>query len=300
MTDYVLGIDAGGTYFKSVLIKNGIEVVKDTALKTPSGSSKDEILKCYCEIIKFARHFVSDVGGRLIGIGVSTPGPFDYKNGISLMQHKLTGIYGVNLKKSLKDMGMLGDMPMGFLHDGPAFLLGEYLLGSGNGFKNIACITLGTGTGFAVMKNGKLCLKENGDTAFSIYGKPLNGLTVEDFLSHRGIINFYKKLSGFENDIDVYGIELAATQNNDKFAFETFKKTGEFIAKAVKDILVEEKIECLILGGQISKGFPLMEETLKDGLSDVASLKSVIRGADLDFSPQIGAVSLIFNGDEKL
>ncbi len=296
MTDYVLGIDAGGTYFKSVLIKNGIEVVKDTALKTPSGSSKDEILKCYCEIIKFARHFVSDVGGRLIGIGVSTPGPFDYKNGISLMQHKLTGIYGVNLKKSLKDMGMLGDMPMGFLHDGPAFLLGEYLLGSGKDFENLACITLGTGTGFAVMKNGKLCLKENGDTAFSIYGKPLNGLTVEDFLSHRGIINLYKNLSGKDSFDDVYGIFLSATEDNDEFAVKTFEKTGEYIAKAVRDFVVEEKIECLILGGQISKSFHLFEKPLKEKLSDIPTLKYITKGHDLDYSAQIGAASLIFNG----
>lgn len=294
-TKYVLGIDAGGTFFKSVLVAEDNSVVLDSAKKEPAGDDKTSVIDCYCRLIESAEKTACELGGELVGIGVSTPGPFDYENSISLMKHKLNGIYGVNIRETLRSKGVLGELKMVFMHDALSFLHGEYIIGTAMGYKNVAGITLGTGTGFAVIKNGELCKSADGGTAFSIWQEKLMDATVEDFLSRRGIISLYRKLSGDFSDIDVYDIEMLAVRNGNKSALKTFELTGEYLAKAVKSILRENEIECLILGGQISKGFPLMEKSIKSGLGDLPNLKLITKGQSIDYSAQIGASGLAFN-----
>ena len=47
------------------------------------------------------------------------------------------------------------------------------------------------------------------------------------------------------------------------------------LAAALRDLLVEHGVECLLLGGQISRSFAHMEAALRDGLRDVAGLTRI-------------------------
>ncbi len=57
---------------------------------------------------------------------------------------------------------------------------------------------------------------------------------------------------------------------------------GETIAEAISPILKEYEIECLLFGGQISRSFSLMERSVREGLSDVACLRSISPVSDFD------------------
>ena len=54
-TKYVLGIDAGGTFFKSVLVAEDNSVVLDSAKKEPAGDDKTSVIDCYCRLIESAQ-----------------------------------------------------------------------------------------------------------------------------------------------------------------------------------------------------------------------------------------------------
>ena len=84
----VLAIDAGGTSFKSALIDADGGLVPGSFYQCPVCSNRtlDEVLATYAELI---RHALSR-GIFIRGIGGSTPGPFDYHGGISLMKHNLS------------------------------------------------------------------------------------------------------------------------------------------------------------------------------------------------------------------
>lgn len=293
--EYVLGIDAGGTYFKSVLVNSANEVLYSSQRKQRIDDNKEIIIDCYTTLIDEAKVMAEKEGGTLIGVGVSSPGPFDYRNSVSLMKHKLKSIYGVNLESTLRDKGILNDMTFCCMHDGLAFLLGEHLIGDAKDYSNIACLTLGTGTGFSIIKNGILCETEQGSTAFSIYQNPLNGKQVEDYLSSRGIIQMYKEFSNNDNEYTVYDIEKFAIQMDDKAAKRTFYETGRMIGEATRDILRENAIECLILGGQISRAFPLMELGIKEILNSVSCIQKICIGKSIDFSAQIGVAHRVFS-----
>ena len=61
----------------------------------------------------------------------------------------------------------------------------------------------------------------------------------------------------------------------DARARETFATVGGILAAALRDLLVEHGVECLLLGGQISRSFAYMEAALRDGLRDVAGLTRI-------------------------
>ena len=67
-TKYVLGIDAGGTFFKSVLVAEDNSVVLDSAKKEPAGDDKTSVIDCYCRLIESAEKTACELGGELVGI----------------------------------------------------------------------------------------------------------------------------------------------------------------------------------------------------------------------------------------
>lgn len=295
---YVLGIDAGGTYFKSSLVSRDGHILEGSQKKcrVDSDGTKENILNAYEKVIFAALSTSEEQHVMLAGIGVSTPGPFDYEHHTSLMTHKMKSIRGLDLKKELEKRCPIRGIPMRFLHDSHAFLLGESKAGAASGFCNAAGITIGTGTGFALIRNGRLLENPDGGPYISIYSRPCEGRTVEDFVSRRGIIRQYAVLSGKKESegFDAYDIEKFATEKDDEFAFETYARVGRAIAECLHDILFEQRTECLVLGGQIAKGFPLMEREIRKGLSDLALLRKVAAGENLDSSAQIGAADRVF------
>lgn len=297
---YALAIDAGGSFFKSSIVQDDGTIVKNSQKKTAVNSQgdKDEIFNAYLDIINNTFDYAQKNGLLIEGIGISTPGPFDYKNSISYMKHKFQSIFGINLIDELYSRcKCIENLPIQFVHDAHAFLLGEYLIGSANSFNNIAAVVIGTGIGFGIIKNRELLTNAQGGPYVSIFRMPLDDGILEDYVSRRGIINIYNKLAGKDkmSDIDVIDIANLASENNDEFALDAFSTAGRILAHGIHDVLNEQEIECLILGGQISKSFNLMKDELRNGLMDIKSLKKIMMGCNIDFSAQIGAAAVIFD-----
>ncbi len=295
----VLGIDAGGTFFKSCLVDSNGQVIQDTSYKRrvdPDGEA-GAILQDYAAVIRDGEERAKKLGRRLLGIGISTPGPFDYEGKKSLMTHKLCGIYGLNLEREFAAYGVGVGLPLYFLHDSHAFLLGEHFAGEAKPYQNCAAVTIGTGTGFALIKNGRLLTSEQGGPYISIYQMPIQGETVEYFVSRSGMLRYYEKLLGgpAAPGIDVRELELLALNENDLLARAVFEHTGSILAQAIADILKEQQTECLVLGGQIAKGYPLMRESMGQWLGEIASLKKVTVAHSIDFAAQIGAACMVYS-----
>ena len=295
----VIGLDAGGTCFKASLVNVFGEIMSGSSneRRVDTNGSRESVLESYADIVRMEKKIAEEKGVSIAGIGISTPGPFHYENAASQMTHKFKNIYGVNLRAEIRNRCQAGEIPILFLHDSHAFLMGEYCANDEVGaFQNVAGITLGTGTGFALIRSGRLLENENGGPYISIYGRPYQGKTVDDYLSARGIIRLYSELSGRSADegFDVKNIEYFAAKNNDRAALEAFSQTGAYLADMMREILREQEIECFVLGGQISKGYPLMEASISKGLEAVDTLKKICPGKNINFSAQIGAADMIF------
>lgn len=295
-----LTIDAGGTYLKSAVLNIEGEVLKGSTetIKAFSGGSKEKILSSFRKTIIKGLKFIEIAGMKLDGIGVAFPGPFDYLKGIPLMEHKFLNIYGVKLREVFREIpGILPDIPINFINDAHAVLSGELWKGNAQEFQDAAVVTLGTGLGFAFSKGGIVQSNSWGGPLITIFELPYKDGILEDFTARRGFLKIYSEISdnGIEG-IDVSDLGKWANEG-DENSIQTFREVGRILAETLHNILIERGIQCLLLGGQISRSFQHMELILRQGLMDVECLRKISVVKSIDNAPLLGALRAIGNNN---
>jgi glucokinase len=298
-----LSIDVGGSFLKSAVLNSGGDVFEESVFLVESlgESSREKIFESFSKVIGKGHNFIRDNNMDFGGIGVAFPGPFDVNNGISLMQHKFQSIYGIPLREVFYQMGAPLNAPITFIHDAHAVLAGELWKGNAKGFSNAAVITLGTGLGFALAVDGKIRCNALGGPILSIFKLSYNGTILEDYVSKRGVLRIYKSLN---NDVCCDDLEVSdigkMAENGDEKSISTFQKMARILAHCLKKILKEQKIECLLFGGQISRSFPFMEKTLQKQLKEVESLILIDAVQSIDYAAFWGALSTILQSEKAI
>ncbi len=275
----VLAIDAGGTNFKAALIDAGGSVLSGSLYQCPgcSSGSLEVILGTYAELI---RHALSR-GVPIRGIGVSTPGPFDYQRGISLMKHKFPQLFGIILKDSLLELlPELADIPFWFRHDANSFLAGEMWLGAGQGCKRIGGVTLGTGLGVSFFADGQFFNNEMGSPAaeVSLWNKPYRHGIVEDAISARALIAAYQKLNpNYDPAGGARGVAEAA-KSGDQQAAQVYEQFGVDLGNILTLWCNYFKPQKIVFGGQIAASFDLFAEALQLNLCTALPQPKLVAG----------------------
>ena len=85
-------------------------------------------------------------------------------------------------------------MPVLFMHDVNAAMLGEMRCGNARGFANAALIALGTGLGFACCLDGKVQYAPTGSPRITVYKKPFRDGILEDYVAKRGFLRPGRRL----------------------------------------------------------------------------------------------------------
>lgn len=294
MQRYVIAIDAGGTFFKSAIISDNAEILPGSFLTVPANSdgSPEIVKEGYRRTITTQLRTAQKAGIEISAVAIDTPGPFDYEGGISLMKHKFKAIYNLPLRPWINEYA--GDVPVTFIHDSAAFLTGEMWNSPYGEFRNAAGAMIGTGLGFATMMDGVVLKKPDGDPLYDIWCEPYDigdgeEHIAEDFVSGRGIAARYTP--GGRNAKE---IELLAT-TGDEDALKVYRDTGTILGRAAAPYLKKVGAEIFILGGQISRALPLFEAELREALSDVPTLKKIVRSARLEYSHMFGAACDCFS-----
>lgn len=300
--NFIAALDFGGTFLKWTLISpadpyNPLSEKYFSKIEINSQGSKDEILGVFIDAVKAAFRTADSLKINIQGIGISTPGPFDLDNGISLMKHKFSTIYGINLKREITmQLDLEENFPIRFIFDSTAFITGEAFFGAARSYSRIIGITLGTGIGSVFMVDKKIIEKgkrlppEGGSYLFNM---PYDGGIVEDKISSKSIIDRYKQLGGkCSDDMDVEKISHMAT-GGDRISLEAFREFGQILGKIIRVVSVDFKPECIVFGGGISKGFHLFSDPLKIELKGIPGLKKITTCELGDLSALYG-VTLFF------
>ena len=230
----ILALDIGGTFIKSAVFQNGGMIRQLPNQPSCSAGSREEIASAIQAVIRQA--------GAIDGIAVSFPGPFDYRNGQFLMEHKFAAV------KDVFFADLAGSIPAHFIHDANAFLLGELLHGAGRGFQRVGGITLGTGLGAALVINGELQIKFPGSPAeqVSLWNQPYRDGIVEDYVSARALLKDFPGMDGkMLEDAAVAGNRQA------RLAWQQYSADLYQILPGWKSRLAAEVI---VVGGQLAKG----------------------------------------------
>ena len=283
MKKYLIAIDAGGTFMKSAIVSNAAEIVDGSLYMTEAYSDQDAdaVRQGYRRTLETQIANAKRVNVEISAVAVDTPGPFDYENGYSLMQHKFKAIYKQPLRPWIREI--IGDLPVTFIHDSAAYLTGELWHSPYGDYKDAAGVMIGTGLGFATMKDGVVLRKPDGSPLYSIWQQPYRGRIAEDFISGRGISERYTKAK-----VSAKEIERRAYSGDDE-ARRVYEQTGEMLGEIIAPYLELVGARILILGGQISRALPLFKPQLAASLSRVSTLERITGSERLESAHMLGA-----------
>ncbi len=283
----VLSIDVGGTYYKAaVLDARSYEILPGSLFEHPSFSNENrvKILEAFIQVISRGISFLEASAQplELTRIAFDCPGPFDYVKGQAVMRHKFNAIFGVPLTPIIRsECDISKDIPVVFHHDLHAFTYGVCRFGSGRGFDSVFCVTIGTGLGTGCFRGGRIDMNIDGTPKYPMFEKPYGGGIVEDIVSNRGLTAQYNERCDSDPAVDAKDIELRAISRQDRVAYEVYEEMGRVLGKTLLPVLEQLKIEALIIGGQISKGFELFGDSLRDELVSCESLSLIAPAQDL-------------------
>lgn len=316
-----LAVDAGGTSHKSALIGRDGAVVPESRYRhgACADGSVTEILEVYRSIIEHGARLADRLGMEIAGVGVATPGPFDYRRGASLMRHKYRAVYDLPLREELVRRRILpAGMPIVFVQDVHAFLGGERWAGAITGIADAVALTLGTGLGFGVMADGRILDNGSGGPHAVVYDRACGPGILEDRVSRRGIISAYRARreeaveapdaqdiagrgssppDGSEPDIDVHDIAARAVELHDRAALEVFSETGTILAVELGVLIAGYRPERIVFGGMISRSFelfgPSFTATLQRAYPRNVPVPEVVPGEHLETSSLLGAAQAV-------
>lgn len=284
-----LAIDAGGTFLKGALFSGKGTLLKESFLSVPvdSQGELEKIRTSYQALVLQEINQSYRMGLEIKGIGICIPGPFDYREGICRMSHKYPAIYGIPLRPWFDEL--LAGIKVTFLHDSEAFLKGAIRQDQVH-YHMAAGVIIGTGLGFAVAQDSRILRNSSGGPRISIFQKQYLDEMAEEYVSKRGIIKRYQMLCSPSGSKEVCEIAEAA-KDGEAAAVQAFQETGTHLAAILYDVIKENDLECLYLGGAISKSAELFLPGLREGLAGLPGLKAIKKAEDIDNAPLYGIFS---------
>lgn len=253
----VAGVDIGGSHITAALVDlKNLTVLKGTYTRKSidTAGSCDTIIRQWSSVINKVLSGYSHP--KKIGIGM--PGPFDYENGISLIrnQNKYDSLYGLDVRRLLAESLQINETDILFKNDAACFLQGEALGGAAKGFNRVIGLTLGTGLGSAKCVHG---VAHDADLWHSPF---INGIA-EDYLSGRWLVKRFYEITG-ETVENVKA--LTQLKSNDNTKAQVFREFGKNLSLFLSTLILSEKPQAVVLGGNISKAYALFYPELSGNL----------------------------------
>lgn len=280
----VLALDVGGSSVKSALVVDGQRIVGSVCVdEIQSGASATEILNRFAAIISNYLATAGDVNK----IAFAFPGPFDYEQGISLIQNqaKYEALYGINIGTQLKKILGAPALEMRFRNDAEAAILGEALHGAGVPYPRLLGVTLGTGLGSAFVEDGKIITEgTNVPTHGWLYGCMFENQRADDVFSTRGLLARLR-----ESGIQAADIASAIHQLDSNALTDVFSSFGADLGAFLKPFVSGFRADAVLVTGGIANVWEYFAPSLLGALA-----VPVLRGALGRRAALLGAAALYF------
>ncbi len=261
----VLTLDAGGTNFVFSAIQNKNKIVSNIIMP----ANGDNLDMCLGNIIAGFKKVSEMLNEKPSAISFAFPGPADYPNGIIGDLPNLPAFRGgVALGPMLEDKFGL---PVFINNDGDLFAYGEAIggflpyinnllekAGSTKRYKNLLGLTLGTGFGAGIVRDGKLFIGDNSCAAeiWLLRNKLMPNSNIEKHVSIKGIKKIFGELANIPAKMvpepkDIFEIGIGIKEGNKTAAEETFKIMAEAAGDAIANAftLIDGLI---VIGGGLS------------------------------------------------
>jgi glucokinase len=299
----VMTLDAGGTNFRFAAMR-GHKAVTETVTLPSNGDNLD---RCLANIVEGFARVKKQCPKAPVAISFAFPGPTDYPRGIVGDLGNLPGFRGgVALGPMLREKFRI---PVFINNDGDLFVYGEAIAGflphvngllkkagSPKRYNNLFGVTLGTGFGGGIVRNGELFMGDNSmaGEVWLLRNKLQPGMNAEEGASIRAVRRVYAEMAGlpFERapqPKEICDIGQGKAPGDKTAALEAFRRLGEVVGDALGNALT--LVDGLaVVGGGLSGAAALFLPAL------TAELNSQYCGPDGNRFSRLG--SQAFNLEE--
>jgi ROK family protein (putative glucokinase) len=276
MSKFVFGVDIGGTTVKIGLFSVEGELLEKWEITTRTDDGGAYILSDIAASIKAKMTEKSIDESDISGIGMGVPGPVKEDGTVIKCVNLGWGIFN-----AAEEMSKLTGLPVKVGNDANMAALGEMWQGGGKGYKNVVCVTLGTGVGGGIIINGKILAGTNGA------GGEIGHITIdpdetdicncgkkgclEQYASATGIVRMANKLLNETDEpsrlrevqyISAKEIYNAA-KSGDKFANDLVEEIGRRLGFALASIACVVDPEIFVIGGGVSRAGSIVTNITK-------------------------------------
>lgn len=248
--DAIVGVDLGGTHVRAGRVRDG--KIESRVSRPISGAASASVV---LDEVFSAIDAVLD--GGISGIGFCVPSMVDVERGVVYSVANIPSWHEVPLKEELERRYGVRSF---INNDANAFAIGELYFGKGRGYRNVVGIVIGTGLGAGVVVNGRLYSGANCG-AGEIGNIAYRGSTLESWCSG----TFLRRASGMAGEA-VYDRARAG----DRVAQELLASVGTALGEAILIVLYAYDPEIVILGGSVSRAYPLFEQAMRERLQSYA------------------------------
>jgi glucokinase len=276
----VMTLDAGGTGLEFSAIRGNQPVIGSISLP----SAADNLEQSLENIIAGFEGVRQQLPERPVAISFAFPGPADYPAGIITNIGNLPAFSGgVPLGPLLQEKF---GIPVFINNDGDLFAYGEAIAGflpyvndllqkagSPKRYHNLLGLTLGTGLGGGIVRDGRLFIGDNSAAGevWLLRHKRDPALNAEEGASIRAVRGAYAELSGIApgeapEPREIFEIGMKRKEGKHAAAVEAFRRLGEVVGDVIAQAvtLVDGLV---VIGGGISGAHPLFLPAAVDAMN---------------------------------
>jgi glucokinase len=288
-----LAIDLGGTQLRVAHVNEQGEVLKRAAMPTDAKGGPRAVL---AQMVKLA----NELGlANVKTIGISSPGPLDSDEGITMDLPTLSGWNGFPLRYNL---ATALNLPVTLENDGISAAYGEWKFGAGRGLKHMVYVTVSTGIGGGVVIDNRI-MRGNRGMASHVG----HMMIAEDgpmcTCGGRGCFEALAAGPAFAKSGDAFGFKdgadiVAAARSGDHRAIGLVNREAELLGYGFASLMHLYSPQRLVMGGGVSKALDLMLPTIMKTMTPITM--PAFRSADIvpaqlgDNAGLVGAAGLAF------
>jgi len=285
---FIVGIDLGGTNLKIALLDSKFRIKHKESLNTRKFSDKGELIAAIASAVSGIINNFTLSKKDVLGVGLGLPGPVDHEKGIVHFFPNIPGWKEVPLRNILqKRLGLKVVLD----NDAKLMALAEYRQGKASKFKNVLCITLGTGVGGSIILDGKLYRGAN-NAAGEIGHLPVNetgpdcncggSACLESYIGNNRIKEAGKRL--FRKEISPEELSNLAKSGN-AVAIKIWDDVGARLGLALAGMVNVLNLDAVIIGGGIANAgkflFDKVNETIRERAMTVQARQVKVFKAEL-------------------